>query len=133
DPKRLLAASMDDLADGRVYASTDGGASWTSRPAPPAVRGACGLSHPAVAIGPHRLEAYASLVSDTCQPPDPLLYVATRRDDSGTRRVRRVGSSRRYVFDQRPSVAIDAGGTVYVVWPRLVGEFSSHQVVLSSR
>lgn len=133
DPKRLLAASMDDSVDARVYASTDGGVSWTSRPAPPSQRGACGLSHPAVAIGPRGLDVYASLVSDTCQPPDPLLYVATRRGDSAAWRVRRVGAARGYVFDQRPSVAVDAAGTTYVVWPRLVGEFSSRQVVLLSR
>jgi hypothetical protein len=132
DPKRLLAASMDDAVDARVYASTDGGSSWTSQVAPPSLRGPCALSHPAVATGPRRLEVYASLVSDTCQPPDPLLYVAVRRSGSSWR-VRRVGASRGYVFDQRPAVAVDAAGTVYVVWPRLLGEFSSRQIVLFSR
>jgi hypothetical protein len=130
--KVLLAASMDDLADARVYVSRDGGASWTSRPAPPVERGACGLSHPAVAIGPRGLQVYASLVSDTCQPPDPLLYVATRRGAAGAWRVRRVGATRRFAYDQRPAAAVDARGIVYVVWPRLLGEFSSHQVLLLS-
>ncbi|HYY03892.1 MAG TPA: hypothetical protein VE736_08410 [Gaiellaceae bacterium] len=133
EPKRLLAASMDDLADARAYASTDGGVTWTSQPAPPSQRGACGLSHPDVAIGGRGLELYASLVTDTCQPPDPLLFVATRHGISATWRVRRVGSSGRYVFDQRPSVAVDAARRAYIVWPRLVGEFSSRQVVLFSR
>src|SRR5436305_13330974 len=59
--KILLAGSMDDLVDARVYVSTDAGVSWTSRPAPPLVRGSCGLSHPAVAIGPAGLQVYASL------------------------------------------------------------------------
>jgi len=131
--KVLLASSMDDLADARVYVSRDGGASWTSNPAPPAERGACGLSHPAVAIGPGGLQVYASLASDTCQPPDPLLYVATRRGTTGAWRVRRVGATRRFAYDQRPAVAVDGKGTVYVVWPRLLGEFSSHQVLLLSR
>ena len=131
--KVLLAASMDDLADARVYVSTDGGTRWTSRPAPPAERGNCGLSHPAVAAGPGGLQVYASLVTDTCQPPDPLLYVATRRGTAGAWTVRRVGVTRRFAYDQRPAVAVDGKGTVYVAWPRLLGEFTSHQVLLLSR
>ena len=123
--KILLAGSMDDLVDARVYVSTDAGVSWTSRPAPPLVRGSCGLSHPAVAIGPAGLQVYASLVSDTCQPPDPLLYVATRRGVGGGWRVRPLGATHRAAYDQRPSVAVDDNGTVYVAWPRLLGEFSS--------
>jgi hypothetical protein len=129
----LLAASMDDLADARVYVSTNGGASWTSQPAPPLERGACGLSHPAVAVGPGGLQVYASLVSDTCQPADPLLYVATRRGAGGAWRVRRVGATRQSAYDQRPSVAVDGKGRVYVAWTRLLGEFSSRQVLLLSR
>jgi hypothetical protein len=129
----LLAASMDDLADARVYVSTDRGASWTSRPAPPAERGACGLSHPAVAVGPGGLQVYASLVTDTCQPPDPWLYVATRRGTAGAWTFRRVGATRRFAYDQRPSVAVDGRGTIYVAWPRLLGEFTSRQVLLLSR
>jgi hypothetical protein len=131
--KVLLAASMDDLADARVYVSTDGGANWTSRPAPPAERGNCGLSHPAVAMGPGGLQVYASLVTDTCQPPDPLLYVATRHGAAGAWTVRRVGATRRFAYDQRPAVAVDGKGTVYVAWPRLLGEFTSHQVLQLSR
>jgi hypothetical protein len=132
-PRRLLAGSMDGHVDARVYASMDEGRTWTSEQAPPAQRAPCGLSHPSVAIGGRDLQVYASLVSDTCQPADPRLVVATRRGFSGTWRVRRVGISHGYVFDQRPAVAVDGGGVAYVVWPRLVGEFSSRQVVLLSR
>jgi hypothetical protein len=132
-PSTLLAASMDDLADARVYLSTDAGRTWTSRAAPPVIRGACSLSHPSVAIGRSGLEVYASLVSDTCQPPDPLLYVAVRRGPTSRWHVRRVGATRRYSFDERPALAVDADGAIYVVWPRLLGEFTSHQILVWSR
>src|SRR5438067_244150 len=33
DSKRLLAASMDNSVDARVYTSADGGATWASQPA----------------------------------------------------------------------------------------------------
>lgn len=131
-PKVLLAASMDDLADTRVYVSSDAGATWRSRVAPGA-SGACGLGHPAVAIGRAGLQVYAALASDTCQPPDPLLFVATRRGVDGVWRIRRVGATRAYVYDERPALAVDAAGTIYVVWPRLLGEFTTRQVVLLSR
>jgi hypothetical protein len=131
-PDVMLAASMDGLADTRVYVSKDGGASWGSQTAPGA-SGACGLSHPAVAVRRGGLEVYAAAASDTCQPPDPLLFVATRDGPRDAWRRRRIGATRRYVFDQRPSVAVDGGGTIYVVWPRLIGEFTSRQVVLLSR
>lgn len=132
-PERLLAASMDSHLDARVYSSADGGRTWTSSPAPPAQRAPCGFSHPSVAVGPDDLQIVASLVSDTCQPADPLLVVAARKGGSAPWRVRRVRGERGYVFDQRPAVAVDAAGAVYVVWPELVGELSSRQVLLLSR
>jgi hypothetical protein len=132
-PNVFLAASADDRADARVYASRDAGGTWSSRPAPPIPRAACGLSHPAVAVSRNGLQVYASLISETCQPPDPLLHVATRRGLDDAWRIRRVGATRQWAYDQRPAVAVDGNGVVYVVWPRLLGEFSSHQVLLSSR
>jgi len=129
----LLAASMDDAEDVRVYESSDGGIAWRSAPAPPFERGACGLSHPAVAIGPGDLQVLASLVTTSCQSPDPLLQVATRRGPTGRWLVRDLAPPRGYAYDKRPAVAVDDRGWIYVVWPRLLGEFSSRQVLLLSR
>lgn len=130
-PRRVFAASMDSLDDARLYSSADGGATWTTRGAPPFERGACGLSHPTVAAAGDA-EAVASTATDSCQSPDPLLYVAVRR---GSRAwvVRRVDVTHRYVYDGRPSVAADASGNVYVAWPQFVGEVSSRQRLLFSR
>jgi hypothetical protein len=76
---------------------------------------------------------YASLASDTCQPPDPHLYVAVRKSPSGPWLVRRVGAIGGYVYDERPALAVDREGTIYVVWLRLLGEFTSRQMLVSSR
>jgi hypothetical protein len=132
-PRHLLAASMDGHLDARIYTSRDGGQTWRSAIAPPEQRAPCGFSHPSVAFGRGHLEVVASLVSDTCQPADPVLYVATRGGFAGPWHVRRVRGRSGYVFDQRPAVAIDDAGTLYVAWPELVGEFSSRQVLLFSR
>jgi hypothetical protein len=132
DPRLLLAASIDGSDDALVYTSADGGASWHAAPAPPAIRAPCGLSHPAVAIGPGHLQVFASLVSDTCQPPDPHLYVGTRRGSTGKWTVREIAPTPGFWFDQRPVVAVDARGRIAVAWTRLLGEITSRQVVLVS-
>ena len=131
DPRVLLAASIDGRDDARVYSSADGGSSWRGGIAPTA-RGPCGLSHPAVAIGPRHLQVYASLASDICQPPDPHLHVATRRGSAGRWVVRALAPTRGFWFDQRPVVAAGRDGRIAVAWTRLLGEFRSHQVLLVS-
>ena len=131
DPRILLAASIDGTDDARVYTSADGGASWHTAIAPGA-SAPCGLSHPAVAIGPRHLQVYASLASDICQPPDPHLQVATRRGSRGRWVVRTIAPTRGFWFDQRPVVAVDARGQIAVAWTRLLGEFSSRQELLVS-
>jgi hypothetical protein len=133
EPSLLLAGSADSALDARVYESSDAGASWSSAPAPPVRRGPCGISHPAVAVGPAGLRVYASLVSVDCQPPDPLLTVATRRGSAGGWRTRSPAPPRGFAFDLRPALAVDARGWIFVVWPRLLGEIVSHQVLLFTR
>jgi len=130
NPQLLLAASIDGSDDARVYTSQDGGARWRGAIAPPALRAPCGLSHPAVAIGPGHLQVYASLVSDVCQPPDPHLYVATRRGSTRRWAVREIASTRGFWFDQRPVVAVDVRGRIAVAWTRLRGEIRSRQELL---
>jgi hypothetical protein len=129
----LLAGSADGADDARVYESADAGTTWTTELAPPHERGPCGLAHPAVAIGSDGLQVYASLVSSTCQPPDPLLHVATRRGASGPWHVASLAPQRGFAFDQRPAVAVDSRGSIYVAWPRLIGEFKSHQILVLAR
>ncbi len=130
NPQLLLAASIDGSDDARVYTSRDGGASWRGAIAPPVLRGLCGLSHPAVAIGPGHLQVYASLVTDTCQPPDPHLYVATRHGSARRWAVREIAPMRGFWFDQRPVVAVDVRGRIAVAWTRLRGEIRSRQELL---
>lgn len=133
NPRSLLGGAEDQADDALVYSSLDGGATWNSGPAPPLLRGSCGLSHPAVAIGRNHLQVYASLASESCQPPDPHLYVGVRRGPAGRWSVRQVAPPHSYAFDRRPAVAVDSRGRIYVAWPRIFGEFTSRQGLLVSR
>jgi hypothetical protein len=134
DPRVLLAGSIDELQDTRVYASADGGERWTSRAEPPLQRANCGRSDPAVAIGRAHLQLYAFLATADCRPLDPHIRIAWRRGSSGTWRVVAPPLvDRGFVFDQRPTIATGPGGAV-VAWLRFVGATNSdNQRVLVSR
>jgi hypothetical protein len=134
DPRTMLGGSIDELQDTRVYASTDGGATWTSRAQPALERANCNRSDPAVAIGPSHLELYAFLASAYCRPLDPHIRVGWRRGSSGAWHVTAPPQQDRgFVFDQRPTIAAGPGGAV-LAWLRFVGATNSdNQRVLVSR
>jgi hypothetical protein len=122
DPQVLLAGSIDQLEDTRVYTSADGGLTWRSRAQPSGERANCGRSDPAVAIGPSHLQLYAFLATVDCRPLDPHIRVAWRRGSSRAWRLVPVGRGPRgqFVFDQRPTLAAGQGGAV-LAWLRFVG------------
>jgi hypothetical protein len=133
DPSTLLGGSIDELQDTRVYTSTDGGATWTSKPQPSLTRANCGRSDPAVAIGRSHLQLYAFLATADCRPLDPHIRVAWRRGSAGAWHVvAPPRTARGFVFDQRPAIAAGPGGAV-LVWLRFVGatNFDNQRVMVS--
>jgi hypothetical protein len=135
DARALLAGSIDQLQDTRVYTSEDGGSSWKSLAQPAYTRSNCGRSDPAVAIGLAHLQLYAFLATVDCRPLDPHIRVAWRHGASAPWRVVPVAPATRgqFVFDQRPAIAAGRGGAV-LAWLRFVGATNSdNQRVMVSR
>jgi hypothetical protein len=133
DPAVLVAASNDFGGQGiaqRVYASTDGGATWSSerRPPPPGANAFC--VDPALAVLPdgRQLHVFA------CELPRGAgaVFVAGRVRPAvpwePARAVARppLGSS-----DDKPAVAVDpTSGRAYVLWSRFAG---GRWAILASR
>jgi hypothetical protein len=135
DPNVLLAGSIDQLEDTRVYTSEDGGSTWQSRAQPGLLRSNCGRSDPTVAIGRSHLQLYAFLATVDCRPLDPHIRLAWRHGSAAPWHVVVVarGPHRRFVFDQRPALAAGPDGAV-LAWLRFVGATNSdEQRVLVSR
>jgi hypothetical protein len=135
NPGVLLAGSIDQLHDTRVYSSEDGGARWRSSPGPPLLSANCGRSDPAVAIGRAQLQLFAFLATVDCRPLDPHVHVAARHGPDGRWRVVAVapGPRGKFVFDQRPALAAGPSGAV-LAWLRFVGPTNiDEQRVMVSR
>ncbi len=122
----------------RVYASSDGGASWTSTAGPPALQDGgeprCSLGDPTVAIGRGGTQYYGFL-SAPCSLVDPAagaggagesadpgerlgpksprvaLEVASRAGPAGAWRTRAVFPVRSFRFDDKPALAVDSSPT----------------------
>jgi hypothetical protein len=125
NPRSLFGVSNDSLGPAvRVYTSTDGGRSWSSRPGPVSDPNTCAWGDPAVAIASNGRQYVAYTEKSICAPgPDlaPYLVVASRRGPSGSWATRRVTRPAiKFGFDDKPAIAIDAGGRVYVAWSRLL-------------
>ena len=132
DPRngRTLVAGSNDIRGDRmrVFGSTDGGATWDSRPL---VRGGtpiCAASDPSVAVDA-RGRQYFGFLGLLCRerPPRPLVFIASRRGPTANWRVRPLPVARlgRLDFgDDRPIIALDAepgsphSGRLYVGWTR---------------
>jgi hypothetical protein len=135
--RNLLAASNETLeTEVRIYTSTDGGGTWTSRRGPILNIDTCAWGDPAVAIGPDGRQYVAYTEKTVCtKGPDltPYLVVATRSGPAGAWRSRRVTRpAAQFGFDDKPAIAVGGGGRVYVAWSRLLGRAYQTTVVSSS-
>jgi hypothetical protein len=122
DPRVLLAASNDsELETLRVYASTDGGATWTRRLGPAVPGGSCAHGEPRVAFDRAGRQYLAFLGGEFCGDElTPYLIVAERDDASARWRLRRVTKPAwKYGYDDGPALAVDPrSGTVYTAFTR---------------
>jgi hypothetical protein len=138
DPARraaLFAASNDtSLRTVRLYASADGGQTWTSTAGPGLGLDACSRGDPAVAVDGRGRQFVAFTVSGTCQQYDqtPYVAVASRAAPGAAWHVTRLAPKRTSDFwDDYPSIAAAPDGRIYVAWSRLL-RWTYEGIVVSS-
>jgi ABC-type dipeptide/oligopeptide/nickel transport system permease subunit len=124
DPRRFFAASNDSvLPQLRLYDSTDGGRTWKSRLGPLPSPYTCAWGDPAVALAPGGKQYVAFTMKSICRKGPgltPYLVVASRPGPNAPWIVRRVAPpANADGFDDKPAIAVDGTGRVYVVWSRL--------------
>ena len=122
DPRHadiLLAGSNDyELATERVYSSTDGGRSWSSKPGPPLVDGLPGeASDPAVGIDERGRQYFGFIQvsqSDEQGHGRSWLVVASRSGPNGSWHTTRVPGA-----DGADKPTLSVSGThAYIAWAR---------------
>ena len=114
----------------RAYSSTDGGATWTSEPAPPLPPGSAADScaaDPALGIARSGRQYYAfALISPCNLAGHGAIYVGVRDGpkDSWRTPAEPVAVRKGSIFDDKPALAVDTSpesphvGRVYVAWTR---------------
>jgi hypothetical protein len=136
-PANVFAASNESVEpEVRVYTSTDGGRSWSSRAGPKFNPNTCAWGDPVVAIAPGGRQYLAFTEKTRCAPgPDltPYLVVGARAGPRGAWAVSRVAQpATEFGYDDKPAIAVDASGRVYVAWSRLLKPRYQTTVVSSS-
>jgi hypothetical protein len=134
---RILLAGSNSFREGsmRVYASGDGGSTWTASflyPAPASYLRSC-ASDPGVAIDGRGRQYFSFIRTAPCRTGRPRLFVASRSGPKAawTAPVL-VNPLRASVADDKPAIAVDSSPSsphknrVYAAWSRL-----SHNQVLS--
>ena len=137
DPRRFFAASNDSvLPQIRLYDSTDGGRTWSSRLGPSLTPFTCAWGDPAVALAPGGRQYVAFVEKSICRKGiglTPYLVVASRPGPNAAWIVRRVAPPAiRDGFDDKPAITVDGTGRVYVAWSRLLGPAYETTVLSSS-
>jgi peptide/nickel transport system permease protein len=137
DPQRFFAASNDSvLPQIRLYDSSDGGRTWSSRLGPSLTPFTCAWGDPAVALAPGGRQYVAFVEKSICRKGiglTPYLVVASRPGPNAAWIVRRVAPPAiRDGFDDKPAITVDGTGRVYVAWSRLLGPAYETTVLSSS-
>jgi ABC-type dipeptide/oligopeptide/nickel transport system permease subunit len=137
DPRRFFAASNDSvLPQIRLYDSSDGGRTWTSRLGPSLTPFTCAWGDPAVAFAPGGRQYVAFIEKSICRRGiglTPYLVVASRPGPNRAWIVRRVSPPAiRDGFDDKPAITVDGTGRAYVAWSRLLGPAYETTVLSSS-
>jgi hypothetical protein len=125
NPRIVVASSNDSLEPQvRVYTSTNGGRTWSSRIPPLFNAGSCAWGDPAVAVGPSGRQYVAFIQQTICSRGGdltPYLVVAARDGPKGRWTMRRVAPpALPDGFDDKPAIAVDDEGRAYAAWSRLI-------------
>ena len=126
NPQVLFGASNESLDPAiRVYASKNGGQTWTERAWPQHNPNSCSWGDPSVAIARDGRQYVAFTEKSICvQGTDltPYLVVGSRSRDGGAWTIRRVtGPATNFGFDDKPAISVGTDGRAYVAWSRLYG------------
>jgi hypothetical protein len=140
NPRVLLAGSNNAVGgelgfeNTLVYGSTDGGVRWSNAAGPSPSAFACGPGDPAVSVNARGNEYYAFLLSPGCTEDSlSALIVARRNGATGRWHLTRVArQTYQYGFDDKPAIAVDRGGRVFVVWSRLLSDRNTSFVLSRS-
>lgn len=137
NPQVLFGAANESLEpEIRVFASTNGGRSWSTAAGPAFDPNTCAWGDPAVAVGPDGRQYVAFTEKSICAPgPDltPYLVVGSRAGPSGKWTIRRiVRPAVKFGFDDKPAISVGRDGRAYVAWSRLLGRRYQTTVVSSS-
>lgn len=135
--KVLFGASNESLEpEIRVYASRDGGRTWSDAAGPAYDPNTCSWGDPSVAIARGGRQYVAFTEKSICSPGTdltPYLVVGSRIGMTGKWRVRRVTRpATKFGFDDKPAISVDAGGRAYVAWSRLLTQKLQTTVLSSS-
>lgn len=137
NPKILFGASNESLEpEIRVYASRDGGRTWSDKAGPAYDPNTCSWGDPSVAIARSGRQYVAYTEKSICSPGTdltPYLVVGSRSGPTGKWTVRRVARpATKFGFDDKPAISVDAGGRAYVAWSRLLRDRLQTTVLSSS-
>jgi hypothetical protein len=135
--KVLFGASNESLEpEIRVYASRNGGRTWSEGAGPQHNPNSCAWGDPSVAIARDGRQYVAFTEKSICVPGTdltPYLVVGSRNGPEGKWTVRRVTRpATNFGFDDKPAITVDAAGRAYVVWSRLYGKRFQTTVLSSS-
>ncbi len=137
NPRVLFGASNESLEpEIRVYASKNGGRTWTERAGPLHNPNSCAWGDPSVAIARDGRQYVAFTEKSICvQGTDltPYLVVGSRARDDAAWTVRRVTvPATNFGFDDKPAISVGDDGRAYVAWSRLYGRKFQTTVISSS-
>jgi hypothetical protein len=135
--KVLFGASNESLEpEIRVYASRNGGRTWTENAGPAFDPNTCAWGDPSVAIARDGRQYVAFTEKSICVPGSdltPYLVVGSRKGTTGKWTVRRVARpATQFGFDDKPAIAVDTAGRAYVAWSRLYGRRTQTTVLSTS-
>jgi hypothetical protein len=133
----LFGASNESLEpEIRVYASRNGGRTWSEAAGPQHNPNSCAWGDPSVAIARDGRQYVAFTEKSICVPGTdltPYLVVGSRNGSEGKWTVRRVTRpATNFGFDDKPAITVDAAGRAYVAWSRLYGKRFQTTVLSSS-
>jgi hypothetical protein len=137
NPQQLFGASNESLEpEIRVYASQNGGRTWTESAGPQHNPSTCSWGDPSVAVARDGRQYVAFTEKSVCVTGTdltPYLVVASRKRDGAPWTVRRVTTpATNFGFDDKPAISVGDDGRAYVTWSRLYGRLFQTTVISSS-